>query len=440
MKKFAHRSLCFGLVSFLVITSADGKDAGVDSKQPPESLVPYLTSEQALEHTPLSGQGFRTTLFGEEVTVPAWDRRSFTAWQFGAQVNTPAPSERDVIPVATIYWWDHPSDNRSIFYGESVALYNDILFAQSFADRSFERVFTFNSYTVPVAQDEIVDGRDVKSSSLYWGYIRPGIGLGYREQIGENNDNLFALDWIIEPGLLYFGRSNNTGTNFVTPQDTFELRTRIEFRWDQEKRNILNMIHSGFAAGANLIYGHRANWAGWGFDAQESSQSRNYTEFEGYLIGGGRVPFIDSERHRLFGYLHAGIGHHLDRFSAERIGGGPNPKGDSFNDSWRPVLPGASVWEYFPQNYAIAAGEYRWEATFFTYLSVGGGVATLNPLRQTAQGATRSQRVFPFAGVQAVTGFLGNTRLTMSYNHNWGVVRENNFGANEIMLWIAGSF
>lgn len=440
MKKFLLRWFGLGIASILVICNAWAAEASPGSDRSSGLRLPYLTPEEAVEHTPFAGQGFRTTVFGEEVTVPFWDRRSFRAWQLGAQFNTPAPKDRDVIPYGAIYWWEHPEDNRSIFYGESVGVFNNILFAHSFADSAYEGVITFNSYTVPVSQDEVVDGQRVNASSLYWGYVRPGIGVGYREQIGAYNDNMFALDFIVEPGILYFGRSHSTGADFVTPQDTFELRTRIEFRWDQLERNVLNMLHEGYAAGANLIYGHRANWSNWGFNGQESSDGRNYAEFEGFLIGGSRLPFVDSERHRLFGYLHAGIGRHLDRFSAERIGGGPDPKGDVYSDIWRPVLPGALIWEYYPDNYVIAASEYRWEATFFTYLSARGGVATLNPLIQTQDGAVTRQRVFPFAGVQMVTGFLGNTRLTLGYTRNWGSVRDGEFGANEFMFWVAGPF
>lgn len=405
------------------------------------SDLPYLTPEEAVEHTPLSGEGFQTTVFGEEAVVPPWNRRSFQAWQVGLQLNFPQPDERAVLPIAALYWWNHPESNEQIFYGTSVIVYNDILFAKALAPSSpFEGLLTFNSNTIPVAQREVIDGRKFTPGSLYWGYIRPGFGLGYRDQIGPYNDNMFALDFIVEPGFLYFGRSNSTGSSFVTPKDTFEIRTRMELRYDRLSRNVLNMLHEGFATGANLIYGHRANWDRWGSNGQESGDGQDYIEFNGYLIGGGRVPFVDSNRHRLLGYLHAGVGHNLDRFSAERVGGGPNPKGDAYNETWRPILPGASLLEFYPENYAIFAGEYRWEATFFTYLSAAGGVGTLNPLRQTDQGVRRRQTVYPFIGAQVVTGFFGDTRLTLSYNHNWGVVRDGKFGGNEIMAWIAGQW
>ncbi len=425
------------LISFSALSSVSANE---NSTLVSDEL-PYLTPDEAVEHTPVSGTGFRTTILGEEQTVPAWNRRSLRAWQLGIQFNFPEPENRAAIPIAALYWWENPERDEKLFYGTSVLVYNDLFFAKPLTPSSrFERVLTFNSNTIPVAQTEVLDGTEFSQGSLYWGYVRPGLGLGYRDHIGPYNDNMFAIDFIVEPGFLYFGRSNSTGRNYVTPKNTFEIRTRMELRWDKLARNILNMAHSGYAGGANLIYGHRTNWDNWGVNGQEDDDGRNYINFEAYWIGATQLPLVESTRHRLLGYLHAGVGHNLDRFSAERVGGGPNPKGDSYSDIWRPLLPGAQVFEYYPENYAIAAGEYRWEATFFTYLSVGGGVGTLNPERRTSQGIKRKQTIYPFVGAQMVTGFLGNTRITLTYTHNWGVVRNGKFGGNEVMAWVAGTW
>ena len=428
-------------LTFFLLSSVLGEDNKSAEESAQLDQLPYLTPEQADENTPLSGNGFRTHVLGDEVTVPAWNRRSFRAWQIGLQINLPAPDDRLILPFGALFWWERPESNEHIFYGESVLVFNDIFFARRLEpSSSFEIVHTFNSYTIPVALDEVVDGQAINSEELLYGYVRPGIGVGYREQIGPYNENMFAFDLIVEPGYLYFHSGSDTSVNFIKPQDTFEIRTRMELRLDQLARNVLNMAHEGYATGANFTYGHRASWDNWGTNGQESSAGQNYINFNAYLVGGTKVPFVDSERHRLLGYLHAGIGHNLDRFSAERIGGGPNPKGDAYNEIWRPILPGASVWEYTPDNYAIAAAEYRWAATFFTYLSASGGLGTLNPLRQTATGTQRRQTLFPFLGAQVVTGFFGDTRLTLSYNHNWGVIRDGESGGNELMLWIAGQW
>jgi len=444
--KYRLRLILQSLVLIMsILASAIGVGAetysGENATQTVTSQLPYLTPKDAVEHTPVSGTGFRTTVFGEQQTVPAWNRRSLRAWQIGIQFNSPNPEERALLPIASVYWWEHPVQNEMLFYGSSVLVYNEIFFAEALTPSSrFESVLTLNSNTIPISQTEVIDGKEVFSDSLHWGYIRPGIGLGYREQIGPYNDNMFAVDFIVEPGVLYFGRSGDTASNFITPENTFEIRTRLELRRDELTRNILNMAHTGYAAGANLLYGHRATWNNWGINGQEDGDGRNYTEFEAYWLGASGVPFVESERHKLLGYFHGGVGHNLDRFSAERVGGGPNPKGDSYSEIWRPLLPGAQIYEFFPENYAIAAAEYRWEATFFTYLSAGGGVGTLNPLRQTNQGIKRKQTIYPFAGAQLVTGFLGDTRITLTYTRNWGVNRNGKSGGNELMAWIAGTW
>ncbi len=440
IRQHITQSLFLIFASTFGVVSANNDNVSTGLAEQSKEL-PYLSPEQAVENTPVSGVGFRTTVFGQEQTVPTWDRRSFRAWQLGIQFNFPGPQDRPTIPFGAIYWWENPEQEEKLFYGTSVLIYNDIFFAKPLVpSRGIEGVLTFNSNTIPFARTELLDGQEFLDGSLYYGYVRPGFGFGYRKNIGPYNDNMFAVDFIIEPGYLYFGRDSDTAPNFVTPKDTFEIRTRVELRWDKLTRNILNMADMGYAAGANLIYGHRTNWARWGINGQENDNGRNYVNFEAYWIGAVQLPFTKSRRHRLLGSTHTGIGHNLDRFSAERVGGGPNPKGDAYSEIWRPLLPGAQVFEYFPENYAILTGEYRWQATFFSYLSLGGGIGTLNPLRQTNQGIKRRQTVYPFLGAQMVTGFLGNTRLTLSYTHNWGVVRDGKFGGNEIMAWVAGTW
>src|ERR1700690_3366198 len=121
----------------------------------------------------------------------------------------------------------------------------------------------------------------------------------------------------------------------------------------------------------------------------------------GYILGAGAVPGIDSDRHRLLGSLYGGIGSNLDGFSATRIGGGVLTMGEEHGSTWRPVLPGSSIQEYFPKHYIVAVGEYRWEAIFFTYLSLDAGYGWLDRMRQTGPNltdATSKNETFPSLG------------------------------------------
>ncbi len=131
-------------------------------------------------------------------------------------------------------------------------------------------------------------------------------------------------------------------------------------RWDALERNLLELPHRGFAAGGDLIGGYRPDWQDWGVNgSNEAGDGRDYLSFSGYALAAGGVPGVASERHRLVGSLHGGAGRHLDRFTAPRIGGGPRPMGEEYGSTWRPVLPGAVIQEFYPDHYLVAVGEYR---------------------------------------------------------------------------------
>ena len=79
-----------------------------------DTALPFLTPEQTVEQPQLAGQGFRTTVFGEEITVPTIDRRSVNAWVAGIQFNNPSPSSREFEPVASLYWSQIASQNYAL--------------------------------------------------------------------------------------------------------------------------------------------------------------------------------------------------------------------------------------------------------------------------------------------------------------------------------------
>ncbi|MDA8324921.1 MAG: hypothetical protein M0033_01750 [Nitrospiraceae bacterium] len=92
--------------------------------------------------------------------------------------------------------------------------------------------------------------------------------------------------------------------------------------WDALERNLIKLPKRGYAAGSDLVYGHRANWRDWGINGgQAADEGRNYASFTGYFLAAGGVPRAKSGRHFLVGALYGGYGHHLDRFSAVRRDG-----------------------------------------------------------------------------------------------------------------------
>jgi hypothetical protein len=193
---------CLFLFSAISIHAEDVPAAGSQKEQ-----QPMLRQDGLNYRTPHAGEGFRTKLFGREITVQPLTGRSVTALDLGVAVNVPGADNKAILPFGDLYLWRHPKD-QSLFRADIALLYNDIFWSGSSSQlNSFEWVLTFNSYTVPFAQYELVDGKAVKSEELTWGYVRPGFGLGYRQKVSPGHqDNMLAVDLAVEPGFLFFDR------------------------------------------------------------------------------------------------------------------------------------------------------------------------------------------------------------------------------------------
>jgi hypothetical protein len=429
------------LIAGFGIPAARAEEAPAAAAQN-EQLPALLQPDSPDYRTPRAGEGFRTNVFGREITVQPSDRRSNTSMDVGAAVYTPGADNRAVIPFGSIYLWRRPND-ETLLRADVVGVYNDVFFAHAPAYlKPFEWVLTFDSYTLPIAQYELVDGKSVKSEELNWGYVRPGFGLGYRRDVSPGHpDNMLAVDLTIEPGFLYFAKGSDTAGNYVVPEDTFELREHLQLRWDAFERNLLSLPHQGFAAGADLIQGNRFNWKNWGVDGSQSADGgRDYLSFAGYFLAAGGVPGVDSDRSRLIGSLHGGVGNNLDRFSAPRLGGGVQTLGEEYGSTWRPILPGSIIQEYFPKHYLVAACEYRWEALFFTYLSLDASVGWLDRLRQIGSDISSKNDVVSSLGARLTTGFFFDTRMQLAYNYNFSEIRDGHYGGDEIVLHFSRNF
>ncbi|HTP64645.1 MAG TPA: hypothetical protein VMJ66_04575 [Geobacteraceae bacterium] len=417
----------------------DPEFAWADDAQPASqgNLPSLLNPNDPAYRTPRAGEGFATELFGKTITVQPRNMRSTSSVDVGLQVNLPSPDGKTVLPFGAVYLWRHPDDHM-LFRADLVGFYNDIFLSGSTAGmKNFEWVLTFENYTLPTKQYELVDGNPDKSQELYWGYVRPGFGFGYRRSVSPDyQDNMFAVDLAVEPGYVYFGRGSDTFPNFVVPNSTFEIREHLQMRWDALERNLSSLPHRGFAAGIDLINSNRTTWHDWGLNA-ENTGGRHYMSASGYLLGAGGVPGITSERHRLFGSIHAGIGSDLDRFSAPRIGGGAITLGEEYGSSWRPVLPGTVMQEYFPSHYVVGVAAYRWEALFFTHLSLDASIGWLDRQRQTGpviSDTTVKNNFFYAVGTQLTSGFFFKSQMQLTYNYNFAEVRHGRYGGSEIVL------
>ncbi len=442
-RKTSFRFL-FLLFCLTCLFSGKTDAAAAAEEQPlkPSLTLPELPPSGPGYRTPRAGEGFHTEVLGRDVIVHPRQRRSTAAWYFSVALYEPGPEKSEISPIGVLDFWAHPDDER-LFRAQVSGFYNEILWTRQLPRAApFEAVVTFENFTVPLAQAELVDGKLIESEELVWGYVQPGFGMGYRRQVPPGmQENMAAIDLLIEPAFLYFNSGSKTASDFVIPRDTLVLRGHLQMRLDSLERNLLELPHQGTAAGADLVFGRRTHWQNWGTGGKElAGEGRSYETASGYFLWAGGIPGIASERHRMIGLVHAGWGHNVDRFSAVRVGGGPNPMGEEYGTSADPVFPGAVPHEFFPDHFLFVTGEYRWEAIFFAYLGINATVGRLDRLRSSEAGIVKRTDTLTAVGARLTSGFVFQTRLQVAYNYNFSVVREGRSGGHEIILNLARGF
>ena len=235
--------------------------------------------------TPLSGEGFDTEVFGEKVTVPTRNRRFLNAWDLGVSAVSPGVKQSSILPVATLYFWRRPASESWLFRAVIVGLYNEIMASQQLSPSSgLELIGGFENLTIPFGQSYYIDGRRIDAEELNSGWIRPGVGLGFRGQlkpfdgVGEI-DNMWEAGLLFEPAFYYFRRGPRTATAYAMPTDYLELRAHARFRYDALRRNLLELPHLGFHLGADMTQGWRSHWKDEdrrsGEDCTRKSMARN---------------------------------------------------------------------------------------------------------------------------------------------------------------------
>ncbi|MSR38215.1 MAG: hypothetical protein EXS02_05200 [Planctomycetes bacterium] len=398
-----------------------------------EDLVPWRTVR--------SGEGFRAQVFGQDVNAPARDRRYSNSVDAGIGRAFGA-DDAELQANAYVYFWRQPEDGH-LLRGVLGGIYDELLWAAPIHDSGLERVLTFTNDTAPWSDSELIDGVAQDSEELAWGYVRLGVGIGFRRRVGEQQDNLFATDLIIEPGLLWFADGDRTDPTYETPETTFELRTHLQMRLDMLARNLLELPHEGFAFGADLVHGFRADWHDWGMpgdDLNQGADGDTYLSVTGYAFGITELPLIGTERQRIFASVHAGDGDNLDRFSAQRVGGGPDRRGIEFDTTVVPLLPGAARNEFFPDHYLILSAGFRQEVTFFAFIDAGAAVAWLDRDRAAATGSVRQNDQLSSVFTHLNSGFFGATRFQLGYAYGFDLIRDGDTGGNEILLQVTGRF
>ena len=388
-------------------------------------------------HTPLAGQAYATTFLGRTIAIPSRNRENDRAITLGTNFYAPDVGGNTAVPIAALYW-RHESEKwwlRSII-GVFV---NEVDVARNFG--SFQLLGHFDNDTIPFADTEVKDGKEVTCSSVTWGTVAGWLGGGIRIPVTPyQSDNNLRLQLFYHAGYFYDKRTGDTGVNVILPPDTFFQGLRIRARYDGLRRNIMELPHEGWAAGGDFELTFRDTWSDSTFGnlIYSKNDTRKYLKLSGYLIGARSIPWL-SERHRFVGYLHGGVSPvgKLDRFSAFRAGGGPFP--NESDDLYRLPYPGALFNDFPVSDYVVGTLEYRYELLFFMYLHLRATFAwgANRPDYSDSEGLRLKLRSADSEAFSAglTTGFFYNSQLYLEYAYDNRFLRNGTSGSSFTLLW-----
>ena len=386
-------------------------------------------------HTALAGEPLQTVFMGKSIDIPPLDRGRLTALSLGGVFYTPKQGETAFTPIGALFvkrMWES-SRTRNII---SIFV-NDLEYDKSFGN--LELVTRLENNTIPFGQKEVVNNREIKSSDAKWGTVIASMGPGLRYKVSPFQvDNDLRLQLLGKVGYFYANRTDDTGPNLVLPPSTILYGVKLRGRYDGMRRNLLELPHTGMAAGFDLDYVHRDKWSDFGTIPDAiftKAHTQDYVQFNGYFMGVAGIPGL-SEKNRVFFSFHAGVTprESADRYNAITIGGGPLP-GET-DDLFRPDYPGAMFNQVLVSNYAMTALEYRRELAFFIYLRLRetfiwadrAAVTDTNKfLFKSSKGAATT------IGVD--TGFFWNSSLYLGYSWDTGFIRNGKPGSGLILSW-----
>lgn len=272
---------------------------------------------------------------------------------------------------------------------------------------------------------------------MEWGYVRGGIGIGWRQKIAPYHfDNDFRIQLFYEPGYLYTKVGEQNEKSIEKPEDTAEHRLHLLMRYDAFDRNFLELLHRGWAWGADAIIGRRDNWSDHSFNKTyffTNEETRDYLRLSSYIFLATGIPAMD-EKHTLLLSAHAGWSPrgNWDRFNAFRLGGGPPPT--ETNDLYRQPLAGAIFDQFIAEKYILATIEYRFEVEFYLYFHIRGSFVwgTFGFLEQNEKDNVDGGKAFSAA---ITSGFLWDSLLYFEYTLNDGFVRQGKTGHSFLISW-----
>jgi len=385
-------------------------------------------------HTPLAGDELNTSFLGHHIHISARNRDNvFAVITLGGIYFHPRLGGADALPIGALYW-RHRWEKHNIRVVASI-FQNELDLTRSFGQ--LELLGHLENETIPAPTAEIVNGREVKESSIYWGTFAGWLGMGWRKPVAPFHiDNDLKLQAYYHADYLYTHPAKDTGPQIKLPPDTLMHGLLLRARYDSFSRNIMELPHAGWAGGMDLELSRRDSWsdANYGGGNVSGDSTRDYVKFSGYLSGAARIPGL-SERDRLLASVYGGFapGHNLDRFSAFRIGGGPFPSENV--DLIRHPYPGALFNQFYVSDYAIGSLEYRRELTFFLYLHLRETFVWANRnIFSSTQQKTSEARGTAFS-VGLTSGFFWQSQIYLEYTRDNGFLRNGAPGDSVLAMW-----
>ncbi len=168
-------------------------------------------------HTPLAGEEQDLAFLGRPLHVPARNRDNNLAITLGGIFFHPRLGGEDALPFAALYWrhcWEKTRARAVV-----AVFQNEVDVARSL--EKFELLGHFDNNTNPFSQAEIVNGQEVKESSIVWGTFSGWLGAGVRWPVAPfQSDNDLRLQVFYQAGYLYSERVADTGSRVRLPPRT----------------------------------------------------------------------------------------------------------------------------------------------------------------------------------------------------------------------------
>lgn len=384
--------------------------------------------------TPLAGEACVVSVLGESFKIPVRDRCNTLALTLGGTAFIPGLGGSDAMPVAALYW--KRESKQSITRLVFSVFVNELDHALKY-DR-FELLGHLENDTIPFPSTEIEDGKSIKEGSIIKGQAAAWLGVGYRLPVAPYQmDNDLRIQAYYEGGYLYSKRTSDSGSQVSLPPDTYTHGLRLRVRYDGMRRNLMELLHEGFAGGLDTEWGRRANWsdANYGGKTLSKKDTQEFIKISGYLIGAMPIPGL-SERNRFLINFYGGMEAMgtLDRSSLYRIGGGPFST--ETDDLSRTPYPGAMFNQFPASNYMIGTTEYRRELLPFLYLHLRGTIGWADrDLLTSPLSQENDKDVGKAISVGITSGCPWDSTIYLEYSHDDGFLRHGKPGDNVLILW-----